>query len=191
MNGWEIAEKIAVVSGLGSAWLERTRNIYLYPLGILSVLIYIVLCYRTGIYADMLINGYYLVMSIYGWWLWSKRVDAHHHVPVSQCSRNENLRWLCLSVGLWVGLYYWLIAMTDSTIPVIDSCTTALAFVGMILLAQRKIETWYYWIVTNAISAPMFYHKGLEATAVQFLILLAISIDGYRRWRRELRPLPV
>ena len=183
---WSSAEQIAVVFGLLSVWFERNKNILLYPIGLVSVSIYILICYRGGIYADMLINCIYFVMSIYGWWQWSLRTDKKYHVPVSKNTKEQNTFWIGVTLLLWGILYTWLKSFTDSSIPIIDSFTTALSITGMFLLAGRKIENWIYWIIADVICIPMFYYKGLALTAFQFFIFTLVAISGYVFWKREI-----
>lgn len=184
-NFWFWVESIASISGLVSVFFERNRHIFVYPTGLLSVFLYIILCYRAGLYADALINIYYTIMCVYGWILWGKFQNSSYQVPILKGPFSENIKCLFFTLLIWVILWYWLKFNTDSTVPVLDSFTTSASVIGMWLLAKRKIENWYYWIAVNTISVPLFAIRGLYLTAFQFIVLWVLSFSGYRLWEKE------
>jgi nicotinamide mononucleotide transporter len=181
-----ILEAFGVLFGLLSVWFAKKENILVFPSGIISVLIYVYLCFQTKLYADMGINAYYFVMSVYGWYVWSRKVDEEHHTPIT----TANLRdWVVCSLTFLLSfsvLYYSLINFTDSDVPFWDSLTTALFFVGMWLMARKKIENWIIWIIADAISVPLYFYKDLQLTSIQYFIFLLIAIAGYLSWKKTL-----
>lgn len=178
-------EAVAVVFGLASVWYARLENILVYPTGIVSVIIYVYICAGAKLYADMGINAYYFVMSIYGWIIWSKKVDPTHHIPVSRNSLSENISAMIILVASFLVLRYVLVNYTDSDVPIWDSVTTSIAFVGMWLMARKKLENWIAWIIADAISIPLYFYKGLLLTSFQYFVFLILAIMGYIAWKKD------
>jgi nicotinamide mononucleotide transporter len=179
-------EAVAVVFGLASVWYARLENILVYPTGIVSVIIYVYICAGAKLYADMGINAYYFVMSVYGWIIWSKKVDPTHHIPISRNSLSENISVVIILVVSFFVLRYVVVNYTDSDVPLWDSATTSIAFVGMWLMARKKLENWIAWIIADAISIPLYFYKGLLLTSFQFIIFLILAIMGYVAWKKSL-----
>lgn len=180
-------EFLAVVFGILSVWFARKENIWVYPTGIVNVLIYVYLCFYAGLYADMGINAFYFVMSVFGWYNWSRRDANQHHVPISSLNVKQWLIYILL-IGVAFGIIYQvLINFTDSTVPVFDSFTTSLFIAGMWLMALKKIENWILWILGDILVIPMFAMKGLAFTSIQYIVFLVLAVMGYVEWRKRLR----
>jgi nicotinamide mononucleotide transporter len=175
-------EAIAVITGLLSVWYAKKENILVYPTGIISVLIYVYICLTVKLYADMGINAFYFVMSIYGWVKWTRHTGDHQHRPIKWASKQE---WAWSVAGLVVFFFilvYILKNYTDSNVPVWDALTTAIFIIGMWLMALKKIENWLFWIAGDLISIPLYASKGLVLTSIQFTIFLILAIAGYLEW---------
>jgi nicotinamide mononucleotide transporter len=180
-------EVVAVIFGILSVWFARKENIWVYPTGIVNVLIYVYLCFFAGLYADMAINAFYFVMSVFGWYNWSRRVDSTHHVPISSLNMKQWLFYALLIMVAFGVIYYVLLNFTDSTVPVFDSFTTSLFIAGMWLMAIKKIENWLLWILGDLLVIPMFAMKGLAFTSVQYIVFLILAIMGYIEWRKRFK----
>ena len=174
---------IGVGCGIVQVLLAKANNILLYPFGIASILITVYVLYDAGLYAELLLNMYYLVMSIYGWLYWVKRRGAAP-VPASYSSRKDWLITLLITGLGFPALYYALACFTDSTVPVWDAWVSATAWAGMWLLAKRKIENWILLNISNAFAIPLLAHKGLHLFALLTLFLFIVAIFGYFEWRR-------
>jgi nicotinamide mononucleotide transporter len=181
-----LIEFVAVVFGLLSVWFARVENIWVYPTGIINVLIYVYLCYFAGLYADMGINAFYFVMSVYGWYNWARKVDKTHHVPITRLTTKEWVLYLVLAIVFYFVIRYILRNFTNSTVPDLDSFTTSLFIIGMWLMAIKKIENWIAWIIGDTMVIPLFTYKGLTFTSVQYLVFLALAVAGYIEWRKKL-----
>ncbi len=142
-----ILEAIAVIFGIMSVWFAKKENILVYPTGIVSVLIYIYICFFAKLYADMGINFVYFIMSIYGWYMWSRKDAEKFVLPISWCKKKDHLISALMLIGFFISLSYFLTNYTDSNVPIIDSLTTSIFIVGMWLMARKKIENWIYWII--------------------------------------------
>ncbi len=182
-----LLEIIAVVFGLLSVWYSKKANILVFPTGIVSVLIYIYICFFAKLYADMMINFVYFVMSVYGWHNWARKRDDNQVLPVMFAGRKLNLIALAATVFSFVVLSYVLSRHTDSNVPYWDSFTTAIFITGMFLMAMKKVENWIYWIIGDVISIPLYFYKGLVFTSLQFTIFLIIAVMGYFAWRQKAR----
>ena len=182
-----ILEAIAVIFGIMSVWFAKKENILVYPTGIVSVLIYIYICFFAKLYADMGINFVYFVMSIYGWYMWSRKDAGKYVLPISWCKPKDHLISAGMLVGFFISLSYFLSNYTDSNVPVIDSLTTSIFIVAMWLMARKKIENWIYWIIADVISIPLYFYKELALTSIQFIVFLVLAIMGFIEWRRKLR----
>lgn len=184
-TGW--LEWTAVVTGILSVWFSSRENILVYPTGIISVLIYVYLAYQYLLYADMGVNGYYFVMSMYGWYHWTQTDDVDKaQIPVSTNSKKEHLISVAILVVSFSILVFVLSNFTDSDVPYWDATTTCFAILGMWLMARKKLESWIAWIITNLISIPLYFYKGLVLTSFQFLIFTAIAVAGYFAWKKSL-----
>ena len=181
-------EVFAVIFGILSVWFARKENIWVYPTGIVNVLIYVYLCFYAGLYADMAINAFYFVMSVFGWYNWSRRTGNNDHVPISTLSLVQWVFYMILIAVAYGIIYYVLINYTDSTVPRFDSFTTALFIAAMWLMAIKKIENWLLWILGDVLVIPMFAIKGLAFTSVQYIVFLVLAIMGYIEWRKRLNP---
>ena len=180
-------EVIAVFFGLLSVWYSMRVNILVYPTGIVSVIIYVYICYIAGLYADMAINMLYFVMSVYGWYNWLRPEIDKPQKAVRFASLKQNTIGILIVVGSFVLIRYVLIHYTDSTVPAIDAFTTAVFIVGMWLMAEKKVENWIYWIIGDVVSIPLYFYKGLVFTSFQYSFFLVLAILGYISWRKEAR----
>lgn len=187
-----ILEFVAVVFGLLSVWYAKQEKILVYPTGIISVLIYVFICFGIKLYADAGINLFYFVMSVYGWYNWSKKGEE----PQIRITKSTKKDWqisavmFFLSAVVIIILLKWLkhddTEYWSTNIPYIDTFTTAIFIVGMWLMAFKKLENWIFWIVGDVISVPLYAYKGLVFTSFQFLVFLIIAVAGYIAWRNKI-----
>lgn len=185
-------EFVAVVFGLMSVWFAKQEKILVYPTGIISVLIYVYICFGIKLYADAGINLFYFIMSVYGWYNWAKKGEQLQ-LRITKCNRKD---WI-ISIFMFVvsavviilllkllkkdDLDYW-----STSIPYIDTITTAIFIVGMWLMALKKLENWIFWIIGDVISVPLYAYKGLVFTSFQFLVFLVLALAGYMAWRKKI-----
>tara|TARA_R110002072_G_scaffold151503_6_gene300937 strand:+ start:31774 stop:32415 length:642 start_codon:yes stop_codon:yes gene_type:complete len=179
-------EIVAVVFGLLSVWFAKKDNILVFPTGIVSTLIFVYLLYQWELIGDMLINGYYFIMSVFGWYVWTRKVDQSHLTPITFSTKKEKLQSLFLFIAalLFVYFVYRFFDMWNDWVAIVDTFTTALFFVGMWLMAKKKIEHWLFWIAGDIISVPLYLYKGYTFTSLQYLIFTIIAIYGYLEWRK-------
>jgi nicotinamide mononucleotide transporter len=180
-------EIIAVVFGILSVWFSKKNNILVYPTGMISTSIFTYLLFKWSLLGDMVINAYYFMMSIYGWYIWTRKVN-NIVTPISKVSSPEKITSLIIffcSLSFVYGIYNYF-DKWGSYISYIDNFTTAIFFVAMWLMANRKIESWIFWIIGNIISIPLYFYKGLTFTSIQYIIFTVIAISGYYTWKKIL-----
>ena len=189
--GYEIGdiflEIVAVVMGLASVYFAKKDHLWVYPTGMISTAIYVYLLVQAGLVGDVLINAYYFIMSVYGWFYWTQKKEGITVHAIASINRRETQMSVFLFIGSIVGvglLYVFFDKANDWTAPV-DTLTTALFFVGMWLMARRKIQHWIFWIIGDVISVPLYLVKGLGLTSLQYIIFTLIAIFGYREWKKR------
>ena len=187
-----ILEIVAVLFGLLSVLFSKQNNILVYPTGMISTAIFVYLLVVWGLIGDMLINIYYFIMSVYGWYIWTRKVDNEQVTPITHTSKKEHKISVLIffSTMLFVYVVYQLFDKWTSWTAYVDTLTTAVFFVGMWLMAKRKVENWLYWIVGDIISVPLYFYKGFTFTSLQYLIFTFIAIFGYSAWKKSLNKNP-
>ncbi len=182
-----ILEITGVVFGLLSVWFSKNNNILVFPTGMISTSIFVYLLYKWILLGDMMINGYYFIVSIYGWHIWTRKQN-NVVTPISTLNYNEKKISIFIFIFsiIFVYLVYVYFDKWDSFTAYIDNFTTAIFFVGMWLMAKRKIENWIFWIIGDVISIPLYFYKGLTFTSLQYLIFTFIAIAGYYSWKKIL-----
>ncbi|MGE6220795.1 nicotinamide riboside transporter PnuC [Nubsella zeaxanthinifaciens] len=177
-------EWIAVAFGVTEVMLAKRNNILLYPAGIIGILLSLYLKLKVRLYAESLLSMYYLVMSIYGWIIWSKRKAKNEALPVSWTSKQELQIAFAIAILGYFILYFALINFTNSDVPILDAFVSSTAWAGMWLLARRKIENWIFLNVSNIVAIPLMWHKGYVMFALLTLFLFIVAIFGYFDWKK-------
>jgi nicotinamide mononucleotide transporter len=183
-----VLEVVAVIFGLMSVWFSKQNNILVFPTGMISTSIFVYLLLKWTLLGDMMINGYYFIMSIYGWYIWTRKVDASHVTPISRTTNKEKQYSLMIFIAtlIFVFIVYKSFDKWNDWTAYVDTITTAIFFVGMWLMARRKIENWIYWIIGDIISVPLYFYKGFTFTSLQYLIFTFIAVFGYLAWKKHL-----
>ena len=185
----DIAMEIsAVLFGFASVWYSKENNILVFPTGLISTSIFVYLLFKFELLGDMIINGYYFIMSLYGWYIWTRKVDAENVTPISRITKSEQIIVVVIFASTLVLVYevYQYFDMWTTWVAYVDTLTTALFFVGMWLMAKRKIENWYFWIIADIISVPLYLYKGLTFTSIQYFGFTILAIFGFLAWKKNL-----
>ncbi|WP_438964187.1 nicotinamide riboside transporter PnuC [Winogradskyella sp.] len=183
-----VLEIVAVVFGFLSVWFSKQNNILVFPTGMISTAIFVYLLFKWELLGDMMINGYYFAMSVYGWYIWTRKVDSTYVTPISTTTQKEKQ----ISIGIFITTLFFVFVVYKSFdkwigwVAYVDTLTTAIFFVGMWLMARRKIENWIFWIIGDIISVPLYLHKGFTFTSFQYLGFTIIAIYGYLAWKKYL-----
>ncbi len=181
-------EITAVIFGFLSVWFSKENKIWVFPTGMISTAIFVYLLVKWELLGDMMINAYYFIMSVYGWYIWTRKIDETHTTPISKTTRKEQKTAIAIFLATLVFVYlvYKNFDKWTSWVAYADTITTAIFFVGMWLMAKRKIENWLFWIVGNIISVPLYFYKGFTFTSFQYFGFTFIAIFGYLAWKKNL-----
>jgi nicotinamide mononucleotide transporter len=181
-------ELIAVIAGIASVWYSRKESILVYPIGLVNTTIYIYLSFKGHLLGEASVNLYYTLMSLWGWYLWT-RVDPNKHTIILQITISNARDWihqilffLAFYFSLYFSLTYLKKEFAPEAIPWADALASAAAYTGMWLMAKKKVESWIWWIITNIASIPLYFIKGYTFTSVQFIVLLVLAIAGLKSW---------
>ncbi len=183
MKETDVLQWLAVILSVAEVLLAKSNKIALYPVGIAGTLLSVYILILAGLYAESLLNGYYLVMSVYGWWYWVKKKNQPA-VKITYCERGDWIRVIWIVVGGFILLFISLKSFTNSSVPVWDAWVSATAWAGMWLLAKRKIENWILLNISNLFAIPLLVYKKLPLFAALTLFLFVVAIFGYFEWRK-------
>ena len=183
-------EYIAVFFGIGSVWFSRLENILVYPVGLVNTIIYIYLSLKENLFGEATVNLYYTIVSIYGWVLWARKDKLQHHLLVITTSNQKQwIRQLLFFSFCYVSIFFALAYLEKhfwpEAIPWADALASASAFTAMWLMAKKKVESWYWWIITNIASIPLYFVKHYVFTSVYYFILLIMAFWGLAEWMRK------
>ena len=177
-------ELIGLIIGLLYLLLEYKANIWLWPVGVIMPIVYIIIFYQNKFYADMTFNVYYLFASIYGWYIWAKSLEKTDKGLISHLPKKYIVGLSAIFVAIFAAIAFLLINFTDSEVPYGDSFTTTLSILAMWMLAHKYIEQWLLWIVVNAVTAVLYHNKELNITVILFIVNFFVSILGYVKWKK-------
>ena len=183
-----VLEIIGVLFGLASVLFAKKNNIHVYSKGIISTIICVYWLNKWGLMGDMMINIYYTTMSIYGWYLWSRKSDDKPELPITSVTSKElyyGVLLFILTVVFVLFVYNYFDKFTHWT-AYVDTFTTGIFFVGMWLMAKRKLENWVLWIIGDLVSIPLYFYRGYTFTSIQYAIFTIIAVYGYIEWKKNL-----
>lgn len=183
-----LLEFIAFVFGILSVWYARKENILVYPTGLIATIITVYLLFLAGYIGDMLINGYFSIMSIYGWYKWTRKTKDNDNLPITRTNINEKIIGILLFF-ITIFVVFWIYNLFDYTIHndnYIDIISSGIFFTGMWYMANKKIENWTLWIIGDLIVTPLYAYRGLGILALQYLIFTILAILAYLEWRKIL-----
>jgi nicotinamide mononucleotide transporter len=190
LKNTSLLEYFAVITGIASVWYSRKENILTYPFGLINTTIYIFLSFQNYLIGEAGVNLYYTVMNIYGWTLWSKKDKQLHPTVVITYSNSrewiaQTAFFLFFYLLIFLLLTYLKKEFYPGAIPLADAFASAAAFTAMLLMARKKVESWYWWILTNISSIPLYFVKGLVLTSVYYFILLVFAFWGLAEWSKR------
>ena len=178
-------EYIAVFAGIASVLFSRKENILVYPTGIINTVLYTWFCFSWWeLYAEGSLNFYYTIMSLYGWYAWTRKKEGK---PMSITFNNRKDWIISISFFIisWAVLYYILKEHTNSNVPWADSFASAAAYTGMWQMTRKKVENWIWWIITNIVSIPLYFYKHAVFTSEQYVVFLILAVLGLISWIKK------
>jgi len=181
-----ILEITAVIFAVFSVLYSKKNNIKVYPTGLVAILISAYLLYKWQLFGDFIVNIYYLVMSVYGWYLWRKPIQKHKQLKISKIdiSDTKTIIFIVILSFIFVAFVYFLFDKFGVWWSYIDILTTGLFFAGMYLLARRKVEHWIFLLIADIISVPLYYYKGYTITAMLYFLYTFIAFFGFLEWKK-------
>ncbi|MHC5309065.1 nicotinamide riboside transporter PnuC [Myroides sp. LJL116] len=184
-----ILEIIVFVFGILSVWYAKKENLLVFPTGILATIISVYLLYKAGYFGDMILNAYYSIMSVYGWYMWTRKNKSVDLVQISRTNGREKLIGLglfCITV-IFVYIIYQVFNPVLEFVNYVDLFTSGIFFTAMYYMALKKIENWVLWLIGNLISIPLYAYRGLGIIACQFIIFTFMVIIAYISWYKILK----
>jgi nicotinamide mononucleotide transporter len=179
----DVMQLIVLVLGVTEVLLARVNNVWLYPAGIGAVILSMYSLFYAKLYAECILQAYYLVMSIYGWKCWTTK-RGESTISITDTTPKEWFITIGIVAFAWLTLFKFLTMFTDSEHPVWDAWVSATAWAGMWLLARRKVENWILLNISNAFAIPLLILKGLTLFALLTIILFIVACFGYVDWSK-------
>lgn len=183
-----ILEVLAFIFGIASVIYAKRENILVYPIGLVATVITVYLLYKAKYFGDMIMNFYYSIMSLYGWWNWTRKKESNFFLPISTTSTQEKLIGVALFIiSMFVTFLVYKAYDYSLEIPnYIDIFTSGIFFTAMWYMATKKLANWTLWIIADLITVPLYAYRGLGVLSVQYLIFTILAIQGYLQWKRNL-----
>lgn len=181
--GWP--ETLAFVTGGLCVWLTVRENIWNWPLGITNSAFFVVLFWQSRLFADMALNGLYVVLGVLGWYWWLHGGAQRGRLTVRRIRAAELLAVLVL-VAIATPLMQRHLEAVNDAAPFLDALTTTLSLAAQYLLTRKFFENWFFWIAADLIYIPLYWSRGLHLTAVLYAVFLLLCCGGVREWRRTM-----
>ena len=181
-------EFLAFSFGIISVIYAKKENILVYPTGIICTVITVYLLYKAQYFGDMMMNIYYSLMSIYGWWNWSRKTNNQYLVEITRFSKNDiSLTTFLFLLTIGITYLVYIYNLSKLAIPnYIDIFTSGIFFTAMWLMANKKLECWIFWIIGDVITVPLYAYRGLGMLSLQYIIFTILAIQGYIAWKKHL-----
>jgi len=183
-----VLEFVAFVFGILSVWFAKKEHIWVYPTGLIATIITTYLLYTAGYLGDMMINGYFSIMSIYGWYKWSNKTNESNFLLISRTNKKEKVIGMVLflvTIFVVFGIYNFLNYEIKKD-NYIDIFASGIFFTAMGFMALKKIENWTLWIIGDIIVVPLYAYRGLGMLSLQYLIFTILAISAYLEWKKTL-----
>lgn len=183
-----ILEAIAFFFGIASVVYAKKEHIWVYPTGLVATLITMYIFLQDELLGDMMLNLYYSIMSVYGWWNWSRKKAGRKLVRISRTNAREKLIGVLL-FAITVGVTYLVYILFGTEIDwtnYVDMLTSGIFFTAMWYMANKKIENWTLWILADVITVPLYAYRGWGMLSLQYLIFTTLAIQGYLQWKKSL-----
>jgi nicotinamide mononucleotide transporter len=179
-------EATIFVFGIISVWYAKKENILVYPTGLIATILSVYLLFKDKLIGDMMMNFYFSIMSIYGWWNWSRKKNDKYIVPISRTNTQEKIIGFILFIltVFITFLVYRSSGVKIETSNYIDMVTSGMFFTGMWYMAKKKLENWTLWIIADIITVPLYAYRGWGMLSLQYLIFTILAIQGYLAWKK-------
>ncbi|MGC2694716.1 MAG: nicotinamide riboside transporter PnuC [Candidatus Angelobacter sp.] len=180
-RNWQ--ELAGFLTGALCVWLLVKQNIWNWPIGIANNIVYVIVFYKSGLYADSGLQFVYMSIAFYGWWNWLHGGDNHSKLQAHHTSPAGMLGYLAIAIATTSALY-WLLRHTPSTVPLADGLTTALFLTAQYMMSRKVVENWWFWIIGDVLVIALYNYKHLYLTAGLYLVFTLMSIIGLLEWQK-------
>lgn len=183
-----LIEIIVFVFGIVSVYFAKRENILVYPTGLVATILSTYLFMEVAYYGDAMVNGYFSIMSIYGWYYWGKTDKNNDKAAISRTSVKEKLIGILIffvTIVVVFGIYKWS-GKTIEADNFIDIALSGLFFTAMWYMAHKKIENWTLWIIGDLIAVPLYAYRGYGILALQYVIFTILAVLAYLEWKKTL-----
>lgn len=178
----ESLENLAVLLGLINIVLVVRRSLWNYPFGIAMVSLYFFIFYETRLYSDALLQIFFLLIQLYGWWQWVRGRDTGGELIVRRLSTPAMFGWIA-GIAAATAAWGWLMhRFTNAAFPWWDASVAMISIGAQILLSRRFIQNWPLWALVDAVAIGLYHSRGLEKTAILYAIFLIVAAWGWREW---------
>ena len=184
-----VLEAIAFFFGIISVYFAKQENILVYPSGLISTVITVYLFYRAGYLGDAAVNIYFTIMSVYGWYMWTRTQENENVVAVSRTNNKEKLTGIAIFIFTIFVIYiiYKFLGDEITRENYVDILVSGIFFTAMYYMALKKIENWTLWIIGDIISIWLCARRNLGILSLQYLIFSILAIMAYMQWRKILK----
>lgn len=184
MSALEIA---GVATGILSVWLVTRERVWCWPVGLVSVAIYVAVFWRVRLYGSMALQAIYIVLSIYGWYQWTRGGQGDAPLRVSRATSRELAVSAAIGLTATVVVAAWLGRHTDEALPVTDAAATSFSLVAQWLQTRKRLENWWVWLAVDLVMVGMYLSQGLAPTAALYGVYTALAVSGLLLWRRSMQ----
>ncbi len=184
-----VLEVLAILFSIVSVLYSLKNKVWVFPTGIISTALYVYLLFEWGLLGDMIVNVYYFSMSIYGWFIWTKKIDSKNVTQITYTNKKEYLVSLLIFILSLIFIFtiYTVFEKWNSWTAYVDTFTTGVFFVGMWLMAKRKIENWLFLLIGNIISIPLYFYKGYTLSSFLYIVFSILAVLGYKEWLKSVK----
>jgi len=192
ISEWLLSNKtelLGAILGIIYIFYSIRQSILTWPTGLVTSALYTIVFFNTKLYADMGLQVYYVIISIYGWYFWlkGKKSEDKSTLPVRTTNKNLWFKLIIITILIYIVILMILLNYTDSEVPFMDSLTTALSIVATWMLAKKYIEHWLIWIFVDLFSSGLYIYKSLWPTVILFLVYTFMACVGYIEWKKDLK----
>ena len=174
--------------GIVGVWLTIKKNIFCFPSGIINVALYAYLFFISKLYADAGLQVVNIGLLVYGWIQWRKIKNESHDVTRTDNATKILIAILGIGATFFIGTFLY--SKTDASLPYLDALTTVISLVAQWMIAKKKIENWILWIAADMVYVGMYIYKSLYLTSGLYFVFILLALQGYREWKKKLKPIP-
>lgn len=185
-----LLEIVANLFNLVSVFLANRNSVHTWWIGIIGGVLYGVMFYEVKLYADVILQVFFILTNVYGWWAWLRGGTESEELPITRVGLKPLAMFAGLAIVLTAGHGFLLHSLTDASFPFIDSTILVLSIIAQFLLMRRKLESWIFWIAVDLIAVPLYAAKGLYLTSAIYFLFLLNAVWGLINWRRIWRSQP-